>query len=183
MPTENSIRAALCCLGIILSFSAAGCAQENLRSMRATSNAMAPLIPMNADFLVRDARATDVPAQGDVVVFKQPPKNAEWTVKRVVAVEGDEIEIVQKVLRINGKVADEPYAIHTDRRVMPADESLPPQVRFRDNVPQTKIGRGQVYVLGDNRDASVDSRFFGPISTSAISGYVVEPKATTSERP
>lgn len=175
MPTENSIRAALCYLGIILSFSAAGCAQENLRSMRATSNAMAPLIPLNADFLVRDARTTDVPAQGDVVVFKQPPKNAEWAVKRVVAIEGDEVEIVEKVLKINGKVAEEPYAIHTDRRVMPSDPSVPPQVRLRDNVPRTKIGRGEVYLLGDNRDASVDSRFFGPIPVSAISGYVVPP--------
>ena len=132
---------------------------------------MAPLILMNANFYSRAPAKGQVPARGDVVVFKSNTNEKVLLVKRVVAVEGDEIEIVAKELRLNGAAISEPYVSHTDKRIMPSSPDVPPQVRLRDNLPPVRIGQGEVFVLGDNRDESFDSRFYGSIKVDSIVGY------------
>lgn len=164
-------RAAWIVVGCCLLVALPACGAGDLREHRNTSSGMAPLIPINSNFYSKAPAKGQVPARGDVVVFKSATKDDVLLVKRVVAVQGDEVEIVSKELRINGVATPEPYASHSDKRTMPSGPEVPPQVRLRDNLPPVRIGPGEVFVLGDNRDESVDSRFYGPIKIDAIVGY------------
>lgn len=82
----------------------------------------------------------------------------EDLIKRVIAVGGDEIEIVGNQVVVNGNPLHEPY--------------LAGEVNMADMSPR-QIPEGQVWVMGDNRDASSDSRVFGPIEESAVVGEAV----------
>jgi signal peptidase I len=94
------------------------------------------------------------PRRGDVVVFKYPRDEAENFIKRVIAVPGDTVEIVSGRVYINGQPTVEPYLLQLPR------ESMPPTI-----VPQ-----GQLFVLGDNRLNSNDSRSFGMVSLDEVLG-------------
>jgi signal peptidase I len=95
------------------------------------------------------------PKAGDVVVFHSPVDTREDLVKRIVAVGGDTVAIRDGDLLINGLAVDEPYL---------AEQG------FRGAYPETTIPEGQVFVLGDNRNNSGDSRLFGPIDKDSIIG-------------
>jgi signal peptidase I len=98
---------------------------------------------------------TGKPERGDILVFVFPEDPSKDFIKRVIAVEGDEVEIVDKQLLLNGQLADDHWAIFTDEMIIPG------QVQPRDNFGPVKVPPGQVFVLGDNRDQSFDSRFWG----------------------
>jgi signal peptidase I len=97
--------------------------------------------------------------RGDIVVFDAPPGAATAQVKdlikRVIGLPGDTIEGRNGSIFINGKPLDEPY--------------LPPDVRSRD-FPPAKVPPKDIWVLGDNRQDSRDSTFFGPITEKSIVG-------------
>jgi signal peptidase I len=97
--------------------------------------------------------------RGDIVVFDAPPGAATAQVKdlikRVIGLPGETIEGRNGTIFINNKPLDEPY--------------LPPDVRSRD-FPPAKVPAEKVWVLGDNRQDSRDSTFFGPIPESSIVG-------------
>jgi signal peptidase I len=100
--------------------------------------------------------------RGDVVVFERPPgastgQNGEIQdlIKRVIAVGGDSIEAKEGNVYVNGDQIDEDYL----------EPGTP-----TDNLPLTEIREGQVFVMGDNRTNSEDSRIFGPIDEDAIVG-------------
>ena len=95
-----------------------------------------------------------LPRRGDVVVFKYPRDEAENFIKRVIAVPGDTVEIVSGRVYINGQPIVEPYLLQ-----------LP-----RESMPSTKIPQGQLFVLGDNRLNSNDSRSFGMVSLDEVLG-------------
>jgi signal peptidase I len=122
------------------------------------------------------------PARGDIVVFEQnarvpPPEQSVWggvrdslrglvglptsagrdLVKRVVAVEGDEVEGRDGRLWVNGRAVDEPYV-----------DGLPTY-----DFPATTVPKGAVFVMGDNRDNSEDSRSFGPVPVEDIIGKAI----------
>jgi len=100
------------------------------------------------------------PQAGDVVVFNSPINKDEDLVKRVVAVEGDEVAIHDGSLYVNGVAQEEPYLLEQD---------------FRGEETEVLVPAGQVFVLGDNRNNSGDSRIFGPIPRDSIigSGFVI----------
>jgi signal peptidase I len=87
------------------------------------------------------------PQRGDIVVFPSPVENKEL-VKRVVAVEGDRVEIRRKQVILNGQPLAEPYVQHT----------RPNDLLKGDNLDAGVVPTGRVFVLGDNRDQSGDSR-------------------------
>jgi signal peptidase I len=95
------------------------------------------------------------PQAGDVVVFDSPLNNDEDLVKRVVAVEGDTVAIRDGSLYVNGVAQEEPYLLEQD---------------FQGEESETVIPAGQVFVLGDNRNNSGDSRIFGPIPRDSLIG-------------
>lgn len=105
------------------------------------------------------------PKKGDIVVFEYPEDPAKDFIKRVVATEGDTLEIIDKQLYVNNeKVVGEPYAQYTDSRTIPGKFSP------RDNLHKITIPKDKLFVLGDNRDNSHDSRFWGFVDLNAIKG-------------
>lgn len=106
------------------------------------------------------------PRVGDVVVFQFPDNPRKNFIKRVVALAGDEVQLLDKVVYVNGKPLDETaYAIHMDASIIPPGTSQP-----RDNFGPITIPYGQYFVLGDNRDNSSDSRFWGTVPRDLIFG-------------
>lgn len=105
-----------------------------------------------------------VPHRGDVIVFIYPQDRTKDFIKRVVAVEGDTIEIRNKKLIVNGKELSEKYIQHTSDRIVPGD-ILP-----RDNMEQQTIPKGYLFAMGDNRDESHDSRFWGLVPVKDVKG-------------
>lgn len=104
------------------------------------------------------------PHQNDVIVFRFPQNPKLDYIKRVIAVGGDSIEERDKVLYINGKRFDDKYGVHRD------DTILGPASGPRDNFGPITVPEGKVFVMGDNRDNSFDSRFWGFVDYRAILG-------------
>ncbi len=94
------------------------------------------------------------PRRGDVVVFKYPRDESENYIKRVIAVPGETVEIVSGKVYVNGQALVEPYLLQLPRESMPA----------------TRVTEGRLFVLGDNRLNSNDSRAFGMVDASEIVG-------------
>ncbi len=107
--------------------------------------------------------------RGDIVVFKYPQDPRFDFVKRAIGLPGDVIEIKDKVLFVNGKPLDEPYVIHRDYHVFNEENTFPELAR-RDNFGPVKVPEGYLFVLGDNRDDSNDSRFWGFLPMENLRG-------------
>ncbi len=95
------------------------------------------------------------PKNGDVIVFHSPVTEGEDLVKRVIGVGGDRIVIADGKLYVNGILQNEPYLLEQDWGMENVDLTVP---------------EGQLFVMGDNRNNSGDSRFFGPISEDLVLG-------------
>lgn len=105
-----------------------------------------------------------VPQPGDVIVFINPVDRSQDYIKRVVAVAGEVVEIHNKRLLINGKARDGVYAYFADG----ADHvvATPP----RDNYGPAVVPPHKLFVLGDNRDQSIDSRYWGVVDLDDVKG-------------
>ena len=109
--------------------------------------------------------------RGDIVIFRSPERPTVDMVKRCVALPGDEIQVIDKVLYVNGRrVDDSTYTWHRDDRTFPDRDSIPDQARLRDNFGPYTVPAGHYFCLGDNRDQSYDSRFWGPVPAHYIKG-------------
>ncbi|HAC78700.1 MAG: signal peptidase I [Candidatus Binatia bacterium] len=107
------------------------------------------------------------PERGDIIVFVFPEDPAKDFIKRVVGIPGDVLEIREKKLFRNGQMVDdgdEPYAQYLDQ----SQNKVP-----RDNWGPETVPEGNVFVLGDNRDRSYDSRFWGFVPFENIKGKAV----------
>ena len=107
------------------------------------------------------------PQRNDIIVFKYPEDPKRDFIKRAVAVGGDVVEVKDKVLYVNGQQVSEPFAVRKDDMVRPRSMDK------RDNVGPFAIPQGKVFVMGDNRDQSYDSRFWGPVDLKQIKGKAV----------
>lgn len=104
------------------------------------------------------------PEKGDIIVFKYPENPKKDFIKRVVATEGDMIEERDKVVYVNGQAAFEPYAEHYDTQLRLG--GFDP----RDNFGPLTVPQSKVFVMGDNRDQSYDSRYWGFVDLKDIRG-------------
>ncbi|MBF0203197.1 MAG: signal peptidase I [Desulfamplus sp.] len=102
--------------------------------------------------------------KGDIIIFPYPEDPSKDFIKRIVAVGGETIKIVDKKVFVNGTLINEPYVIHKDPTIIPENFST------RDNLPLFKVPNGSLFVMGDNRDNSHDSRFWGVVKNSDVKG-------------
>ena len=111
-------------------------------------------------FMAKEIVSTGEPQRGDIIVFPYPEDPSQDYIKRVVGIPGDVLEIRDKQLYRNGEAVQEAYIKHTDATLMGR----------RDNMPPTTVPSGKVFVMGDNRDQSMDSRFWGFVNKDTIVG-------------
>jgi signal peptidase I len=122
-------------------------------------------------FLGRHLLPVQPVRRGDVVVFKFPEDPKRDFIKRCIGLPGDRVEIIDKVIYVNGEMVDDAgYTYHSDPRVYPRSVFLPESYRNRDNFGPTVVPDGHYFFLGDNRDNSNDSRFWGPVPADFIKG-------------
>lgn len=111
---------------------------------------------------------------GDVVVVEVPLDQRTPYVKRVMAVGGQTIEVRDKRVYVDGQSAPIPeHLVHGDPRTLPAglgQQGIPRALGNRDNWGPYTVPEGMVFLMGDNRDYSLDSRYFGPVPESNIIG-------------
>lgn len=124
---------------------------------------MAPHIASGEYVLINTfAYRLGAPKRGDIVAFRRDdaavaPGSGETRavfIKRIAALPGDRIRIDRGTVVLNGRRLDEPYVRFADTR----------------SFPEVTVPAGSVYVLGDNRADSEDSRFFGPVRSEALVG-------------
>lgn len=109
--------------------------------------------------------------RGDVVIFRSVERPRVDMVKRCVASPGDTVRIVDKDLYIDGEwVDDASYTVHRDARVFPNRPEVGVNVRPRDNFGPYTVEAGGYFCMGDNRDQSYDSRYWGLVPEHYIKG-------------
>jgi signal peptidase I len=104
------------------------------------------------------------PERGDIIVFKYPENPKKDFIKRVIATGGDVIEERNKLVYINGQALSEPYAVHSDRGLRVGGNDP------RDNFGPVTVPEGKLFVMGDNRDQSYDSRYWGFVDLKDLRG-------------
>ncbi len=100
------------------------------------------------------------PKPGDIIVFQNPVNPKEDYIKRCVAVGGQTVEVRNKVLYVDGVERIEPYVKHVDPSINPR----------RDNFGPVRVPKGMLFMMGDNRDNSADSRFWGFLDMRLVRG-------------
>jgi signal peptidase I len=119
------------------------------------------------DHILTDRRvAARNPKRGALIIFEFPGDPKRDFVKRAVAIGGDTVEIRDKVLLINNEPIEETYIIHNDTTIFSATQNP------RDNLGPITVPENACFVLGDNRDQSYDSRFWGFLEKTKIKGTV-----------
>lgn len=102
--------------------------------------------------------------RGDIVVFKFPKDPTVDYIKRVIGTPGDTIQVKNKKVIINGKIIEDIHAHFSIPSIQPAS------VGPRDNFGPVSVPKGKIFVMGDNRDNSYDSRFWGFVDKKAVLG-------------
>ena len=133
-----------------------------VQAFKIPSGSMIPTLLVGDHILVnkfiyyfRDAR------REDVIVFKYPWDESRDFIKRVIAVGGEEVAMKDRTVFVNGRPLEEPYAIYSDAR--------PPRGGAYEYGPVV-VPAGSYFVMGDNRDNSQDSRFWGFLKREKIRG-------------
>ena len=131
-----------------------------LEAFQVPSESMIPTLQVGDRFMANKfIYRFSEPQRDDVIVFRSVEGGEEDLVKRVVALPGDEVTVQNGVLSVNGERQEEPYL----------NKRLPDSGFYGP----TRVPEGHVFVMGDNRGNSRDSRFFGPVPMENIEGEAV----------
>lgn len=104
------------------------------------------------------------PQRGDIVVFKFPVDPRKDFIKRVIALPGDVVEIRDKTIFINSRQVNHDFGVFSDPRTIAGN------LKPRDNLGPITVPKDALFVMGDNRDESFDSRFWGFVPIRDVSG-------------
>ena len=104
------------------------------------------------------------PKPGDVIVFSAPIEDGKDFIKRCIAVGGQTVEVRDKRFYVDGVKLEEPYVIHSDSRNIGAP---------RDELGPIMVPPGHLFMVGDNRDDSHDSRYWGTLSMDRVKGKAI----------
>ena len=124
------------------------------------------------------------PRRGDILVFDPPHEDGMTVVKRLVGMPGDTLQMRAGVLYVDGIAQDEPYVVRSGQRDVADPKMLWQRERLvggprqdyrptRDNWGPIAVPEGRYFMLGDNRDASLDSRFWGFLERWRFEGRAV----------
>ncbi len=128
------------------------------------SKSMQPLLSPGDYILVSNtAYHSKIPTKNDVIIFFRSiltePNKKTLFIKRILAIQGDSIKIENGTVLVNDKITTEPYVLSKNKKR-----------RYSQQMPIIQVPQGKIFVMGDNRDNSNDSRIFGVISTKAVIG-------------
>jgi len=137
-----------------------------VQAYKVPAASMEPTLLIGDHILVDRSMSGRNPKRGDIIVFEFPEDKRKAFVKRVVAVGGDVVAGKDKELYVNNKLVKDSYAVHNEPYVIPAS------MNSRDNFGPVTVPAGSYFVMGDNRDRSYDSRFWGCVAQSKIEGTV-----------
>jgi signal peptidase I len=104
------------------------------------------------------------PQRGDVIVFEYPEDPSKDFIKRVIGTPGDVIEEKDKQVYVNGQPYVNPHEVHKEKDLIPREQNP------RDNFGPVKVPVDSYFMMGDNRDRSYDSRFWGFVKNPKIKG-------------
>ncbi|MBT1070445.1 signal peptidase I [Pelotalea chapellei] len=104
------------------------------------------------------------PRRADVIVFEYPEDPSKDFIKRVVGLPGDVVEGKDKKVFVNGKQFENPHEIHKEKDI------IPKEMNPRDTFGPVTVPPNSYFVMGDNRDRSYDSRFWGVVTRDKIKG-------------
>jgi signal peptidase I len=137
-----------------------------VKAYKLPSGAMEDTLLVGDHILVDQRNSAREPRRGDIVIFEYPEDPTKDFIKRVVAVGGDTIEVRNKTLFVNNSSITEAYAVHKETDIIPATQNP------RDNLGPQVVPSGSFFTMGDNRDRSYDSRFWGFVSKDKVKGTV-----------
>jgi len=142
--------------------------KEVVQAFKIPSGAMKPTLKVGdhilADKSVYHRKEIE---KEDIVIFPYPKDQSKDFIKRVVALGGDTIEIIDKKVFVNGDLQVHDYTIHTDPNIFSRE------VNTRDNFGPVTVPKRMLFVMGDNRDNSYDSRFWGFVEKSSVKGKAI----------
>lgn len=104
------------------------------------------------------------PRRGDVIVFEYPEDTSKDFIKRVIGTPGDVVEGKDKKVYVNGTPYENPHEVHKEKDI------IPKEMNPRDTFGPVKVPPNSYFMMGDNRDRSYDSRFWGFVSRDKIKG-------------
>lgn len=142
--------------------------KARIRSFKIPSGAMIPTLLIGDHIVVdKSAYRSKKPERGDVIVFLYPEDETKVFIKRIIALPGDSYRIRNKVVYINEEPLDDrAFTQHVDPGIIEG------AINPRDNFGPLTVPEGAYFVLGDNRDQSLDSRFWGYVKVEKIIGKV-----------
>jgi len=136
-----------------------------VRAFRMSASSMIPGLELGDHFLAKLEKYGDrLPRRGDIIIFPYPEDRSKDFVKRVIGLPGERLEIKDKMVFINGQRLTDPWGVYL------SNVTFPSNVAPRDNFGPVEVPQGAVFVFGDNRDYSHDSRFWGHVETKEIEG-------------
>ena len=122
------------------------------------------IMPGDMIFSEKITYHTRQPERGDIVTFKDPIVAGRTLIKRIIATEGQTVDLIDGHVFVDGIELEEPY-VGTDESRPLAKTAVGIDIEFPYTVPE-----GYVWVMGDNRESSQDSRYFGAVPVSSITG-------------
>ena len=151
-----------------------GMGETFYRSFAIPSGSMIPTLLPGDRIMVKNLKAGEAVERGDLAVFFHDEKGVHF-VKRVIGLPGETLRIDDKRVFIDGVQLNEPYVHHTKFHSIP----------IRDNFGPLALGPDEYFLMGDNRESSLDSRWLGPVRRDAVTGkplFVVFPGKGLGER-